>query len=154
MLVWALQRWATILTCPCKAGFLLPCRHISKVMEMQAGILVLFVIFLAGMEAVGVPGRWMCWGTSAGACWAVPEPRLTTRQGLRIPGMPPACVTVIITSHYLTLEGGGIRCRCRVTEGCWFTAAELRANTIPAGSSVSWRDDVCHRCWKVFVWWF
>lgn len=44
--------------------------------------------------------------------------RVTTLQGLRIPGMPSACVTVIITSHYLMVEGGGIRCHCRVTEGC------------------------------------
>lgn len=81
-------------------------------------------------------------------------------SGLRIPGMPSACVTVIITSHYLTVEGGGVRCHRRVAEGllihgsrpasehdtCWKQVIPMRWSASPLLESV--RPVVFfNRCW-------
>lgn len=124
--------------------------HFYEAIKIQAGY---FIIIISCLGWRRLEGRdWGCPGKPLKEPAELRQSHgVTTLQGLRIPGMPSACVTVIITSRYLMVEGGGVRCHCPVTEGCWFTAADLQANTIPAGSNLFWWDDLRHYSWKVFT---
>lgn len=50
--------------------------------------------------------------------WEIHTGTPGSESRLRILRMPSACVTVIITSHYLIKDGTGIWCHCHVTD-CW-----------------------------------
>lgn len=93
------------------------CQHIFIVILNQAGNFVVLIFCLGWRRLEGQDGG--CAGEPLEETAELYQShRVTTLSALRIPGMPSACVTVIITSHYLTVEGGGIWCHCRVTEVC------------------------------------
>lgn len=59
--------------------------------------------------------------------WEIHTGTPGSESRLRILRMPSACVTVIITSHYLIKDGAGIWCHCHVTD-CWVIAPRQSRN--------------------------